>query len=364
MNNEKIDASGKEAAQNTITALNTTYFDKFNVEGNTRYSDLDYMYKVQHHYIEHDSRLEGTGEAQHVIVYTHEEIFYAPLHSQQEIHPIQKPTTAFGGLTVSYWDTLDDEGKESKANEYNISVAYLEKLVNHHYIFDVDHAELHRNGRVYAAGMQTFHLYYEASSTIDDDHANKTLAEILQHFLDIKNVEAHFGIKLQENGGNWKVEQLYTNENGEPVVDEDGNHVHDGIHFVSTTGNQDDTLYITEKFFDEIRAYGVETITFTFATKIGSNKQNNIAYNIYQQEDKDENVKKPLPVYYTDNQGKIQSIDAAHSLIEVPRVTIYLKDITPGGGLLFDPAPKMSSNTAEFGFLNVEFGLYHDAQNL
>lgn len=355
LNNEEIDEAGKEAAQDTITALNTTYFDKFNITDNERYSTLDYMYKVQHHYIEHDSHLEGTGEAQHVIVYTHEEIFYAPLHSQQEIHPIQKPTTAFGGLTVSDWDKLDDKGKESKANEYNISVELLNKFLNHHYIFDVDHAELHRNGRVYAAGMQTFHLYYEASSTINDGHANKTLAEILQHFLDVKNVEPHFGIKLSENG--WSAEQIHEyDENGKPVINEKGEYVNHGLELKHKTATGVDLL-VTEEFFDELRAYGVETITFTFSTDPESNKKPK--YTIYQAEDHT----KPLPIY--DVNGKeLSGANEVPQEIKVSRITIYLEDITRGGGLHIRPANSMTNNTADFVFLDVEFGLYHDAQNV
>lgn len=358
LNNEKIDASGKEAAQNTITAVNTTYFDKFNVEGNTRYSALDYMYKVQHHYIEHDSSLQGTGEAQHVIVYTHEEIFYAPLHSQQEIHPIQKPTTAFGGLTVSDWDKLDDKGKESKANEYNISVELLNKFLNHHYIFDVGHTSLHRNGRVYAAGMQTFHLYYEASSTINDGHANKTLAELLQHFLDVKNVEPHFGIKLSENG--WSAEQIHVMENNQPVVNEKGEYVNHGIQLHTNNPQKPETLLLTKEFFEELRAYGVEAITFTFTTGTETNK--NVAYNVLQEENGIGKNASYVKVYNPANGNALQNSN--NKDIKQTRIKIYLEDITPQGGLLFLIAESSSSSNGNYIFEDVEFQLYHDAQNV
>ena len=344
-----------------VDELNELYITPFS--STDRFTKYHYAYKVLHHYIEHDDDLHATGEAAHTIVYTHEETLYAQLNSTVEAHPIIKPTTAFDGLTLDAWNEMTDDEKATTASKYQLSVALLNKFLNHHYIFDVDHKDLHRNGLVYAAGMQTFHLYYESSSTISEEHQRDTLAEVLHHFLDIDNVEEHFGIEPEENGGDWKVEQLHVyDENNQPVVNEDGEYVNHGIDFTGLQGNKSDELYITEKFFDEIRAYGVETITFTFATQRGGNKEGNIKYHIYQQEDEDH--VKPLPVYYTDDNGVIQKIDAANQEVTVPRVTIYLKDITPGGGLTFNPAPAMTSNTAEFAFLNVEFGLYHDAQNL
>ena len=350
------------------SALNKLYFEPFSQT--SRFNDYLYAYNVYHHYIEHDSHIEGEGEAQHVIVYTHKETLYGELNSFVEAHPIIKPTTAFGGLTADEWNSMDEAEKAEFALQYNLSTELLGKFLNHHYIFDVDASKDEhtltdaRIGRVYAGGMQTFHLYYESSSTISEGHKKDTLAELLQHFLDVKNVEAHFGIKLDENGGDWHAEQLHTYDaEGNPIMNEHGEYVNHGIDFTGLSGNKTDELYITETFFDELRAYGVETITFTFATQRGGNKEGNVKYHIYQQE----NHNIPLPVYYTDANGKLTLIgntDTSVDYITYPRVTIYLNDITPGGGLTFNPAPSMTSNTAEFAFLNVKFGLYHDAQNL
>ncbi len=335
-----------------VDELNKLYINPF--ASTDRFTKYHYAYKIQHHYIEHDDTLEGTGDQLHKIIYTYEETLYAQLNSTVLAHPIQKPT--FDNKTLAQLKELDDEQlKAYQLDREFLSSPFAEKFFNHHYIYEVDNDHIFREGLVYAAGMQTFHLYYEASSTISEEHKRRTLDELLQHFLDVKNVEAHFGVELEENDGNWSAKQIFHEDNA-------GQHT--GIQLHTKNPIKGEELLLTKEFFEELRAYGVEAITFTFTTGAETNKK--VAYNVLQEELEEGDPNLYVTVYPEGGiKGTTDPIgNSGNSTVKDNRIKIYLEDITPKGGLVIRLHQSSSSNEGNYIFEDVVFDLYHDAQNL
>lgn len=281
-----------------VTELNDLYITPFSQTD--RYTKYHYAYYVNHHYRVHD---EETQE--HVTVYTTRTRHFAQLNSTVTAEPIEKPT---------------DTG-----------VAEMEG----NFIFDTQTSSANRSGLVYAAGMQVFDLYYELATDLSEEQKDKTLAELVADFLKVENAPENFGLIKDETGttGAWI-----------PSATEDGN----GINLHTTSPSSDRTLILSKYFFDHLRAYGVDTVTFTLRT--GDSKNKTIRYAIYQEELDANGRDQLLDVYNTAGEKLLDS-----SNVEEERVTLKLLDITHAGGVRIELHNSASSNVGDYVFENIEF---------
>ena len=206
------------------------------------------------------------------------------------------------------------------------------------FIFDIDASLETNTGLVYAAGMQRLRLYYETAGTIDEDHKLDTLELLLKDFLDINKAEDNFGLHIDGNAGDWVAGEVMDPEDPETQI---------GISLTATqNASKNRRLLLSQHFFEQLRAFGVESITFDFHTSEDSGKQ--MRFNAYQEEDMDAH----LPVY-DGITGEYLGDYGDHT---ASRVTLYLADITPGGGVLLEVHQSSSSNTGTYHFGHVEFG--------
>ncbi len=107
-------------------------------------------------------------------------------------------------------------------------------------------------------------------------------------------------------------------------------------------------MILSKAFFDDLRAFGVKTITFTLDTHDDSNKKMRFA--LYQEEliDGEEVL---LDAYDPDTKTKLTSSD-----INQTRITINIDDVTPNGGVRIELYNSASSKEGNYVFENVVFG--------
>lgn len=276
-----------------------------------RFKNYNYRYNVEHHFTVHDEN----GE--HVTVHTETTKHYATLNSTVSAFPIEKPD--------------------------------VEALKDLSFVFDVDESTKTRSGTVYAAGMQTLHLYYDKASDISEEHKADTLQEILANFLDKDNASHNFGLTMTEDGGVWEALPVYDPAQSN-LPEEQRTQIGIALH-ATTNPNDNRTLILSKAFFEDLRAYGVESVTFDFHTAENTNKQ--IAFEAYQEELID-GERAELPVY--DGVTGERLVASGGKGIETERVKIYLDDVTRGGGVTLIVHNSSSSNTGTYHFGNVVFG--------
>ena len=285
----------EETAQ--ASTLRQKYIDPF--AATSRYQDYTYRYVVEHCYVVHDEN----GE--HSIAHTEIEYCYGTLNSLVEAQPIVKP---------------DD----------------VPAIENTNFIYDLDASLETNTGLVYAAGMQTLRLYYETASTISEEHKHDSIEALIADFLKVENAEKNFGLHLSDNASDWVADEVYDpNGSGEQI----------GISLTATqNASKNRYLLLSKEFFDQLRAFGVESISFDFHTAESSGKQ--MKFYAYQEED----TSLRLPVYDGET-GELLN-DGMHT---VSRVKLYLSDITAGGGVLLEVHQSSSSNTGAYHFGHITF---------
>lgn len=277
--------------------LKEKYIDPF--AETSRFQNYTYRYAIEHCYIVHNEQDE------HSIVHTEIEYAYAPLNSMVEARPIAKPdgVAALAGLNFVY--ALDDSLATSK-------------------------------GLVYAAGMQTLRLYYETADTITEDEKEETMDALIEDFLKVENTGKNFGLELSNNPEAWVASA---------VMDPNDPNKQIGISLTATkNASQNRFLLLSKEFFDQLRAFGVESISFDFHTAENSGKE--MKFHAYQEED----TSLSLPVYDAETGAKLNG-----DWYTATRVKIYIKDITEGGGVLLEVHQSSSSNQGSYHFGNMTF---------
>ena len=288
------------------TTLKEKYIKPF--ETTDRFTKYTYRYAVEHCYVVHDEN----GE--HKIAHTEVEYCYGKLNSTVEAQPIIKPN----------------------------NVPAIEDL---NFVYDLDASLATNKGLVYAAGMQTLRLYYETAATITEEHKHDTLEALIADFLKVENAEKNFGLHLSNNPSDWVPEAVF-----DPNFVDDPNDPNDkaqqiGIALTTTqNASKNRFLLLSKEFFDKLRAFGVESVSFDFHTAENSGKQ--MKFYAYQEED----TSLRLPVY-DDETGELLG-DGLHV---IKRVKLYLDDITPGGGVLLEVHQSSSSNTGDYHFGHISF---------
>ena len=280
----------EEEAQNA-TVLKEKYLDEF--AKTDRFTNYQYRYFVEHHYVESGD----IGEES--LIYTETESFYAQLNSAVSAYPIAKPL--------------------------------VDELEGMDFIFDVAISKETQTGLVYAAGMQTLHMYYVKSTNISEGDKAQTLETVLKEFLSTKpeDVQKNFDVNTSE-GGTWSAEPIPL-EGGAPT----------GINLKTQSPNNDQVVTLSKDFFANLHAYGVETVSFSFYAK--KNGQYVSAYNMYKG---DTDIDMPFTDSPTDT--------------EKDRVTINISDLMVDGavvyGLRIEIENKASSNIGDYIFENLTFG--------
>lgn len=278
--------------------LKEKYIDPF--AETSRYKDYTYRYAVEHCYVVHD---EVTGE--HKIAHTETEYFYDTLNATVEASPIIKPDN-------------------------------VPAIADLNFVYDLDASLETNKGLVYAAGMQTLRLYYETASTITEEHKHDSIEALVADFLKVDNAETNFGLHLSNNADDWKAE---------PVMDPNGSGEQIGIALTTTkNASKNRFLLLSKEFFDKLRAFGVESISFDFHTAEDSGKT--MKFYVYQEED--DSLR--LPVYDAET-GELQR----DVLIQIKRIKLYLSDITPGGGVLLEVHQSSSSSQGDYHFGHITF---------
>ena len=271
--------------------LKEKYLDEF--AKTNRFTNYTYRYTVEHHYVQYGE--DGTE----TLLHTESQPLYAQLNSTVSGYPIAKPM--------------------------------VESLDGLEFIFDVNMSEKTQSGLVYAAGMQTLHMYYVKASDISEEGKAGTLETILKEFLstDEEDVQKNFAVNTSE-GGTWDAIAV-TDESGNPT----------GINLVTESPSSDQTVILSKEFFANLYAYGVETVSFSFYAQ--KNGQYVSAYTMYKG-DTDEEM--PFTEIPTET--------------EKSRVEIRIADLMENGevqyGLRIEIAKKASSNIGDYIFENVSFG--------
>ena len=280
----------EKEAQNA-DLLKEKYIDAF--AKTDRFTNYTYRYTVLHHYIQYKE--DGTETT----LYTEQQSLYAQLNSTVSGYPIEKPL-------VSELEGMD-------------------------FIFDVAMSEKTQTGLVYAAGMQTLHLYYVKSTNISEENKDKTLETILKEFLSTKpeDVQKNFDVNTSE-GGTWSADPIPL-EGDTPT----------GINLKTESPNNDQLITLSKDFFANLHAYGVETVSFSFYAK--KNGQYVSAYNMYKG---NTDIDMPFTEIPTDT--------------EKDRVMIKISDLMVDGvvayGLRLEIGNNASSNIGDYIFENVTFG--------
>ena len=287
-----------EEQKSEAATLKEKYIDPFATT--SRYQDYTYRYTVEHCYVAHNSE---TNE--HEILHTEIQYNYGILNATVEAQPIIKP---------------DD-------------VPAIENL---NFVYDLDESLETNTGLVYAAGMQTLRLYYETAGTVSEEHKHDTIEALIADFLKVENAEKNFGLHLSNNPDDWVAEA---------VMDPEGSGKQIGIALTTTqSASKNRYLLLSKEFFDKLRAFGVESVSFDFHTAESSGKE--MKFYAYQEED----TSLRLPVY-DGTTGELLS----NGLHTVERIKLYLKDITPGGGVLLEVHQSSSSNQGDYHFGNISF---------
>ena len=272
------------------SVLQEKYIDVF--AQTDRYTNYTYRYVVQHHYLVAGENGEMTT------LHTESQSLYGKLNAEVSGYPIEKP-----------------------------AVSALEGM---NFIFDVMESADTQTGLVYAAGMQTLHMYYIKSADISEDHKDKTLETILAEFLDDDPAKVVNNFGVSTTGGTWTA-QTKTDGNGTPT----------GINLVTSAPSSNQEVTLSKEFFANLHAYGVETVSFSFYAK--KNGQLMSDYTMYKGETDEEMPYEEVPT------------DA-----EEYRVQVKISDLMVNGvvtyGIRIKIAKKASSNTGNYTFENVEFG--------
>ena len=287
-----------EEEKSEATTLQEKYIKPFEATG--RYQNYTYRYVVEHCYVAHNSE---TNE--HEILHTEIEYCYDILNTTVEAQPIVKP---------------DD----------------VPAIADINFIYDLDASLATSTGLVYAAGMQTLRLYYETAGTVSEEHKHDSIEALIADFLKVDNAEKNFGLHLSNNPNDWVAE---------PVMDPEGSGKQIGIALTTKqNASKNRYLLLSKEFFDKLRAFGVESVSFDFHTAESSGKE--MKFYAYQEED----TSLRLPVY-DGTTGELLS-DGLHT---VERIKLYLSDITPGGGVLLEVHQSSSSNQGDYHFGNISF---------
>ena len=306
-----------EEESSNADALQEKYIDVF--AQTDRFKNYNYKYTVIHHY---NSVEVVDGKTVHSEIDSYEETCYAQLNSQVTAHPIAKPE--------------------------------IDSLANMNFIFDVVDSEPTQSGRVYAAGMQVLHLHYDKASEISEDHKEHTLETLVQDFLDPTKADENFHLDMvqkDENGnvisGNWEAEK---------VLDKDGNQI--GISLTTYSPNSDTDPVLAKEFFESLRAFGVDSITFQFYT---ADKDSDGTWTEGKKPLKF-TIQESVPITICRENGEVESI-AAGKEVSVGRydtITIKLSDIVQADGSMHDVSfnirPSSTDNDGIFHFGGITFG--------
>lgn len=286
-----------EEEKSNADVLQEKYIDVF--AQTDRFTKYTYRYTVQHHYLQ--ATTEGSSEM--TTLHTETQSLYAQLNSEVSAYPIAKPMVdALNGMD---------------------------------FIFDVAISEKTQTGLVYAAGMQTLHMYYVKAADISEEDKDKTLDTVLEEFLedDPQKVVNNFGINM--SSGSWTAETQRVDPNDETSKPT-------GINLYTTSPSKDQEVTLSKDFFANLHAYGVETVSFSFyAVKNGSDLYP--VYNMYKGNTDDD-----MP--YTETPTETEAY----------RVTIKISDLMVDGlvayGIRFEIPSNVSSKDGSFMFENVAFG--------
>ena len=275
------------------SVLNEKYILPFSTTD--RFTQYNYRYNVEHHYI-------VVENGQETIAHTQQEKLYAQLNSTVTAEPIEKPN--------------------------------VPALADKHFIFDSANAA--RTGLVYAAGMQTLHLYYKQNQNVSEESKDQTLDMILADFLDVNKAQQNFGVDTTEKG-TWKANPVEesTGDNGDEKIVT-------GINLYTTSPSKNQKVMLAQEFFQKLNAYGVETITFSFYSMKNGKKPND-SYTMY----KGNNNYQVVYTSTTTEDG-------------IKRVTFNISELMENGvvayGLRIDLGPDSSSKDGDYYFEDVQFG--------
>lgn len=286
-----------EEEKGNADVLQEKYIDVF--AQTDRFTKYTYRYVVQHHYLK--ATTEGSSEM--TTLHTETQSLYAQLNSEVSAYPIAKPLVdALNGMD---------------------------------FIFDVAISEKTQTGLVYAAGMQTLHMYYVKAADISEEDKDMTLDTVLEEFLsdDSQKVANNFGIDM--SSGSWTAETLRVDPNDE-------NSKPTGITLETTSPNSDGSVTLSKEFFANLHAFGVSTVTFS-AYAIKNGKQEISVQNMYIG---DTGTKMPFTDVSTET--------------EKHRLQINISDLMVDGvvthGIKFVFPSNVSSNEGAYKFENVIFG--------
>ena len=98
---------------------------------------------------------------------------------------------------------------------------------------------------------------------------------------------------------------------------------------------------MSKEFFEDLRAYGVETVTFTLDATPKATR-----FAIYQEESD-----ALINAYDPDTKAKLVSSD-----INQERITINIDDVTLLGGVRIELHSSASNNEGNYSFKNIVFG--------
>lgn len=279
----------EEKAENFAT-LQEKYIDEF--AKTDRFTNYTYRYYIEHHYMEDDDISKEP-------IYTQRDDFYAQLNSEVSAYPIAKPL-------------VDD-------------------LNGMEFVFDVAISQETQTGLVYAAGMQTLHMYYVKASAITEEDKDKTLETILKEFLstETEDVMKNFDVNTTADG-TWRAESI-TGADGLPS----------GINLITENPSKDQEITLSKDFFANLHAYGVETVSFSFYAE--KNGQYISSYTMYKG---DTDIDMPFTKTPTETDDN--------------RVTIKISDLMEEGavvyGLRFEIGNNASKNIGDYIFKDVTFG--------
>ena len=288
-----------ESKKENAAVLEEKYVVPF--KATDRYKNYSYRYFVEHCYVVHNDNNE------HSVAHVERVAHYATLDSAVTAQPIEKP-----------------EG--------------VPAIADLNFIYDIDASLDTQSGLVYAAGMQTLRLYYETAGTINEDHKQHTLESLIADFLNVDKASENFGLHISGYEEDWLPEAVYDPEDLETQI---------GISLTAVrNASKNRHLLLSKHFFDQLRAFGVESVSFDFHTGEQSGKA--MKFYVYQEEDEDA----PFPVYDATGTNKLTD---GGDMITASRITIYLEDVTPNGGVLIEVHQSSSSNKGIYHFGHIGF---------
>ncbi len=288
-----------ESKKENASTLESKYIIPF--KETDRFKNYSYRYYVEHYYLVHDENDE------HTVAHVEKVAHYAMLDTQVTAEPIVKP-----------------DG--------------VQAIKDYNFIYDLDASLDTQSGLVYAAGMQTLKLYYETAGTISEEHKKDSLEALVADFLNVDKASENFGLHISGYEEDWQADAVYDPNYPETQI---------GISLTAVqNASKNRHLLLSQHFFEHLRAFGVESVSFDFHTAEQSGKAMKCYF--YQEEDED----LPLPVYDAETGRKLTD---GGGQVTVERVKLYLADITPGGGVLIEVHQSSSSNKGIYHFGNIEF---------